>query len=120
MSKSLNKIQLIGFLGHDPELKVTPKGKSYANLSVGTTDGVGDYVKTNWHRVVLWGKTAEVAAQYLTKGSQIYVEGVLGYSEFEKSGVKVTQAQITGFQVIFLGSGKKQGSTDKAPEEAPW
>ena len=120
MSKSLNKIQFIGHLGGTPELKVTPKGKSYVHLSLVTTDGTGEYARANWHKIVLWGKNAEAAAQYLVKGSQIYVEGMLGYSEYLKEGVKTREAQITGFQMIFLGGKKADQSAGSEVEEAPW
>ncbi|MCX5906383.1 MAG: single-stranded DNA-binding protein, partial [Deltaproteobacteria bacterium] len=104
MSKSLNKVQIIGYLGQAPELKVTTKGKSWTTFTIATTDGTGDYTRVNWHKIVLWGKTAENAVKYLEKGSQLYVEGVLGYNEYAKGGAKVVEAQITGFNLIFMGS----------------
>lgn len=79
---SINKITLIGNLGSDPKLVVLPSGDSVANLSLATTDrrsnGNGGYIDaTEWHRIALYGKQAEVALKYLKKGSQVYVEGKL-------------------------------------------
>ena len=120
MPKSLNKVQLIGMLGRDPELKTTTRGKNYSHLSLATTDGTGDYKKTNWHQITLWGKNAEAAATYLKKGATIYVEGILSYNEYTKDGVKRRDAEVTGFQVIYLGSKNEPPPSKPADEEPPW
>lgn len=78
----INKVILIGRLGKDPELKYTPNGKAVTNFSIATsevwTDNQGErQEKTEWHRIVLWGKTAENAAKLLAKGKQVYIEGRL-------------------------------------------
>lgn len=122
MSKSYNKIQLIGYLGRNPELKRTPKDKIYTRLSIATTDGQGEYQKTNWHQVTLWGKNAEAAAQYLVKGSTVFIEGILGYNDYEKAGVKVHEPQITAFQVIYLNIPVVAAAPAPTPvdDEVPW
>ena len=83
MSRGINKVILIGTLGRDPEVRYAANGNAIANLSVATSEQWNDrqtgerQERTEWHRVVLFGKVAEVAAQYLRKGSQVYLEGRL-------------------------------------------
>ena len=115
---SHNEIELIGGLGRTPELKATPKGKAYCNLAVATTDGTGDYKKTNWHKVVLWGTAAENACKYLVKGSLVYLKGNLTYNEWEKHGQKMREAVITAFKILYLGSpgGAKPAADEPDPE----
>jgi single-strand DNA-binding protein len=80
MSRGINKVILIGNLGQDPDTRYTPNGNAVVNLSVATSEGYVDkqgqkVEKTEWHKVVMFGKVAEVAGQYLTKGSKVYIEG---------------------------------------------
>ena len=83
MARGVNKVILIGNLGNDPDVRFTPNGSAVANLSVATSESWRDQntdqwqEKTEWHRVVIFGKTAEVAQQYLRKGSKVYIEGKL-------------------------------------------
>lgn len=83
MSRGINKVILVGKLGADPELKHLPNGNTVANISIATSESWKDrntgqkQEKTEWHRVVVFGKLAEIAGQYLTKGSQVYFEGKL-------------------------------------------
>ncbi|MBF0416746.1 MAG: single-stranded DNA-binding protein [Magnetococcales bacterium] len=82
MSRSLNKVQLIGNLGSDPEVRFTQDGRPIANLRIATSESWKDQQgqmqeKTEWHRVVIFGKLAEIAQQYLRKGSKVYIEGQL-------------------------------------------
>ena len=84
----VNKVIIVGNLGRDPEVRTTPSGQSVANFSVATTRRWNDrdgnrQEKTEWHDVVCWGKQAEIAGQYLTKGKQIYVEGRLETRSWE-------------------------------------
>ncbi|EAA2241182.1 single-stranded DNA-binding protein [Salmonella enterica subsp. enterica serovar Chester] len=82
-SRGLNKVQLIGHLGQDPEVRYLPNGKTVANLSLATSDTWKDKQtgepkgRTEWHRVVLYEKLADVAGEYLRKGAQVYIEGEL-------------------------------------------
>src|SRR5580692_7862707 len=83
MARGINKVILIGHLGQDPEVRALPSGSSIANLRIATTESWKDKqsgefkVQTEWHTVVLFGRTAEVAAEYLKKGSQVFIEGRL-------------------------------------------
>ena len=107
---SVNKVILVGHLGSDPELRYTQAGKAVCNLSIATTDSWtgkdgGRNEKTEWHRIVLWGKTAESAAQYLAKGRQVYVEGRIESRKYEdKGGQQRTSFEIVADRLVFLGS----------------
>lgn len=100
MSSSLNKILLIGNLGKDPEMKVTPAGQTVTRFSLATTEQWKDpqgqkQSKTEWHSITIWGKAGEAAGKYLHKGSKIFVEGRMEYREFTgNDGVKKTFAEV--------------------------
>ena len=74
---TVNKVILLGRLGNDPEVRTTQNGMTVANLSIATNDGIGDKMTTEWHRVVVFGKSAEAIQKYTSKGSQLYIEGRL-------------------------------------------
>lgn len=106
--KGLNKVMIIGNLGKDPEVRYLPSGQAVANLNVATNEKWKDkdgnlQEKTEWHRIVLFGKQAEVAGQYLNKGSQVYIEGRLQTREWEKDGQKRYTTEIVGREMVFLG-----------------
>jgi single-strand DNA-binding protein len=88
MATGVNKVILIGNLGRDPEIRYTQSGSAVANFSIATTerwtnrDGEAQE-KTEWHRIVAWGKLAEICGEYLKKGKQVYIEGSLQYREYE-------------------------------------
>jgi single-strand DNA-binding protein len=109
MSGSLNKVILIGNLGKDPEMKVTPTGKSLARFSLATTETwrtpAGEkQQKTEWHNIVVWGKQAELAEKYLRKGKQVMVEGRIQYRDYtDPSGVKKIYTDITCDNFVMLG-----------------
>jgi len=111
---SVNKVILVGNLGRDPELRYTQSGQAVANFSLATTDRFsnreGDrQERTEWHRIVTWGKTAENCAQYLAKGRSVYVEGRLQTNEWEdKEGQKRRTTEVVAQTVQFLG-GRGQG-----------
>ena len=106
---SVNKVILVGNLGRDAELRYTPGGAAVATLNMATTEVWNDKTgqkqeKTEWHRVVLWGKTAESLAEYLTKGKQIYVEGRLQTRQWDdKDGNKRYTTEIRGDRIVLLG-----------------
>lgn len=106
--KSLNKVMLIGNLGKDPEVRYLPSGQSVANFNIATNDRYQDKEgnwkeRTEWHRIVIFGKTAEVVGQYLNKGSRVYIEGRLQTREWEKDGQKRYTTEVVGFNLIMLG-----------------
>ncbi len=113
MARGVNKVILLGNLGNDPEVKYTQGGMAIATLSVATTysrkDKDGNFQeKTEWHRVKLFGKTAEVAGEYLKKGRQVYIEGRIEYGSYEKDGVKHYTTDIIGDDMQMLGGGDGQ------------
>ncbi|KAB2924909.1 MAG: single-stranded DNA-binding protein [Bacteroidetes bacterium] len=114
MSRSLNKVQLIGNLGKDPELKYTPSGVAVATFSVATSESWKDQEgnqqeKTEWHNVVAWRKLAEIVGEYLKKGKKVYIEGKLQTRSYEKDGVKRYMTEIVADQMIMLDSGGGSG-----------
>ena len=109
---SINKAILIGHLGKAPELRFTPSGQAVANFSIATSerwtgkDGQPGE-KTEWHRIVVFGKTAENCSQFLTKGSAVFLEGKIQTREWEnKEGQKQRTTEIVAHSVQFLGGGK--------------
>lgn len=125
---SLNKVQIIGNLGQDPETKFLPSGNAVTNLSVATTDRWKDkegqqQERTEWHRVAFFGPKAEVIAKYFGKGDPIYVEGSLQTRKWEdKEGNDRYTTEIKGRDFQFLSTkGESNGaaaSRDNAPERA--
>lgn len=117
---SVNKVILVGNLGRDPELRYIPSGMAVANLNIATnetwTDKSGEKKeKTEWHRVVVWGKQAEVLNSYLTKGRQVYVEGSLQTRSWDdKSGTKRFSTEVRANRVLMLGK-PEAGTKDAAP-----
>lgn len=102
----LNKVQLIGGLGQAPEVRHTKAGKAVANFSLATTTKTGGNDYTEWHKIVIWGKLAEVVGKYLKKGSQIYLEGRLQTRKWDdKDGNKRETVEIVCHQMIMLGGG---------------
>jgi single-strand DNA-binding protein len=121
---TVNKVILVGNLGRDAELRYTPAGAAVATLSLATTEVWNDkggqrQEKTEWHRVVLWGKQAETLNEYLMKGKQIYVEGRLQTREWnDKDGNKRYTTEIRGDRVVLLGGGGGGGRRE-APARGP-
>ena len=100
MARGVNKVILVGTCGQDPEVRYLPNGNPIANVSLATSEQWTDkqtgqkVEKTEWHRVTLFGKVAEIAGEYLKKGSQVYIEGKLQTREWEKDGIKRYTTEI--------------------------
>lgn len=94
MARGINKVILIGNLGNDPEVRYMPNGNAVANITLATSDSWKDkqtgqqQERTEWHRIVFFGKLGEISGEYLRKGSKVYVEGRLQTREWEKDGIK--------------------------------
>jgi len=125
---SVNKVIIVGRLGQDPELKYTPSGAGVCNFSVATTESWADksgqkQEKTEWHRIVVWGKLAELCNQYLKKGRQAYIEGRLQTRSWEtKDGQKRYTTEINASTVQFLGGAATRDDSaarSQAPAEQP-
>jgi single-strand DNA-binding protein len=115
---SVNKVILVGRLGQNPEVRYTPSGAAVANFSVATNENWVDKAsgqkqeKTEWHKVVVWGKTAENCNQYLSKGRQVYIEGRLQTRQWQdKDGQTKYTTEVQAQTVQFLGG--------NAPGERP-
>ncbi len=129
MAGSVNKVILVGNLGRDAEVRSTPRGDTVATLNLATTETWNDrdgqrQEKTEWHRVVLWGKQADSLKQYLVKGKQIYVEGRLQTRQWDdKDGNKRYTTEIRGDRLVLLGSaGGGRGAQPRdtsSPADAP-
>ncbi len=124
---SVNKVILIGNLGRDPELRYTASGQGVTNFTLATNERWRDkdgnnQERTEWHRIVVWGKSAENCAQYLQKGRSVYVEGRLQTRDWEdKEGNKRQTTEIVAQNVTFLGSreGGRGGSSPVSSSQAP-
>lgn len=124
MAGSVNKVILIGNLGADPELKYLPSGQSVCEIRIATTFDFKDkndqkQERTEWHRVVVWGKSAENASKYLRKGQQTYIEGRLQTRSWDgPDGKKNYTTEIMAEQVVFLNPGKNQDNNLTKKKEA--
>jgi len=123
---SLNKVILIGNLGQDPETRFTPQGTAVANLSVATNESWKDQNgemqdRTEWHRIVMYGRMAETAGEYMKKGQMVYVEGRLNTREWEdKNQIKRRTTEIRCDNFTMLGKRTdSQGSNPISTTDAP-
>jgi single-strand DNA-binding protein len=113
MAEGLNKVLLLGNLGADPELRVTPGGQAVLKLRLATTESYLDrnnarQERTEWHSVTVWGKRGEALAKILSKGSSIFVEGGIRTSSYEKDGQKIYRTEIVANNIILAG-GRRGG-----------
>jgi len=121
MGGYVNKVILIGNLGANPELKYLPSGQAVCEMRLATNETFTDkqgqrQERTEWHRIVVWGKTAENCAKYLEKGRQVYVEGRLQTRSWDdKEGNKRYTTEIVAQNVTFLGGGGGSGEGRGAP-----
>lgn len=122
MARGVNKVILLGNLGFDPEVRHTQSGTTVANLRLATTERVrarggsdsgGEWEdRTEWHRVVLFGRTAETAGQYLKKGNQVYIEGRIQTRKWQdQQGNDRYSTEVVGYQMIMLGGGGGRGQS---------
>ncbi|AMP38632.1 single-stranded DNA-binding protein [Ralstonia syzygii subsp. celebesensis] len=112
---SVNKVIIVGNLGADPETRYMPSGDAVTNIRVATTDRYKDKASgemreaTEWHRIAFFGRLAEIAGEYLKKGSQVYVEGRLKTRQWEKDGQKQYSTEIVAEQMQMLGGRQGEG-----------
>jgi single-strand DNA-binding protein len=120
----VNKVILVGNLGADPEVRYTAGGTAVAKFSLATSrkftgrDGQKQE-KTEWHRIVAWGKLAEICGQYLSKGRQVVIEGRIEYGSYEKDGVKHYTTDIIAENMHMLGGGRGPEREPEPPFEPP-
>lgn len=108
MGSSYNKVTLLGNLGKDPEVRTTPSGSQVASFSVATAEkykdkNSGEWKEvTDWHNIVMWDKLAEIAGQYLKKGSKVFIEGKLKTRSYEKDGQTKYITEVLGQNLVML------------------
>lgn len=131
-SRGVNKAIIVGNLGNDPEIRYMPNGGAVANLTVATSESWRDKAtgeqkeKTEWHKVALFGKLAEVAGEYLRKGSQVYIEGQLQTRKWQDQNGQdryTTEIVVQGFNgVMQMLGGKSEGQQrpQQAPQQQNW
>lgn len=122
MARGINKVILVGNLGKDPETRYTPAGRAITNFTIATSESWKDkqtgepQEKTEWHRVVMFGRIAEIAAEYLRKGSQVYIEGKLQTRKWQdQSGQDRYTTEVVGNDMQMLGG--RQGAGAPAMSE---
>lgn len=125
MARGVNKVILVGNVGGDPETRYLPNGNAVTNITLATSESWKDkqtgqqQERTEWHRVVFFGRLAEIAGEYLRKGSQVYVEGRLQTREWEKDGVKRYTTEIVvdmgGNMQLLGGRPDSEGDAPRAP-----
>lgn len=128
-SRGVNKVIIIGNLGNDPEVKYLPSGGAVANFTLATSESWKDKntgeqkEKTEWHRVAVFGKLAEIAGEYLRKGSQVYVEGKLQTRKWQNQQGQdqyTTEVVLQGFDCVMqMLGGKQEGGQQRPQRQAP-
>ncbi|MGF1725757.1 single-stranded DNA-binding protein [Photobacterium nomapromontoriensis] len=128
-SRGVNKVILVGNLGNDPEIRYMPSGGAVANITVATSESWRDKntgeqrEKTEWHRVALFGKLAEVAGEYLRKGSQVYIEGQLQTRKWQNQQGQdqyTTEIVVQGFNGVMQMLGGRQGGQGQQQQQGGW
>lgn len=100
---TINKVILVGHLGSDPEVRTAQSGQTVVKFPLATNTGYGERRKTDWHRVTVFGRTAEACAKHLSKGSNCYLEGRISYSRYEKDNAVRYFTDVLANSVSFLG-----------------
>ncbi len=125
MSTLRNRVQLIGHLGHDPEIKTLESGKKLARFTLATNENFKNAEglkteETTWHNIVAWNGSAEIASKYLTKGKEVCVDGRITYRTYtDKNGVQKGSTEIVVNELLLLGSGKEKPEKKTAREKQP-
>ena len=119
MARGINKVILVGNLGQDPEVRYMPSGGAVANISIATSESWKDKQtgqpvdKTEWHRIVFFNRLAEIAGEYLKKGSQVYVEGKLQTRKWQdQAGIDRFSTEVVASELQMLGGRQGQGDND--------
>ena len=128
MARGINKVILVGNLGNDPETRYMPSGGAVTNITIATSESWKDkqtgqqQERTEWHKVVFFNRLAEIAGEYLTKGSKVYIEGQLRTRKWDKGGVDMYTTEIVASEMQMLdskSSSPQQGAQQQAPQQAP-
>lgn len=118
MSRSINKIILVGNVGRDPDIQVTQAGTKVAHLSLATSRRIPKNgaveERTDWHRLTVWDRLAELVEDYVRKGDRLYVEGRMEYDSFERDGTTIPTAEVQVRELVMLGSPSRAGAAESA------
>ncbi len=108
MARSVNKLILVGNVGRDPEVQSTSNGHKVAHFSLATSRRIprenGFEERTEWHRITVWNRLAELAEEYIRKGDRLYVEGRIQYDSYERDGVTIPTSEVWVRELVMLGS----------------
>ena len=123
MAEGLNRVMLLGNLGADPELRVTPGGQAVLKLRLATNESYLDrnnvrQERTEWHRVTVWGRRAEALGKILQKGDALFIEGRLQTSSYEKNGEKRYSTEVVANNIVLPGRGRGEGAGAAAARES--
>ena len=118
---SVNKVILIGNLGADPELRYTESGTPVASFTMATTEKWKDksgteQSQTEWHNIVAWRRSAEIASEYLSKGRSVYIEGKLQTKSWEKDGIKRYKSEVVADRLVLLGGKSENNNSNTQPK----
>jgi len=125
MSTLRNRVQLIGHLGHDPEIKTLESGKKLARFTLATNENFKNAEglkteETTWHNIVAWNGSAEIASKYLSKGKEVCIDGRITYRTYtDKNGVQKGSTEIVVNELLLLGSAKEKPEKKTAREKQP-
>ena len=124
MPRNVNKVILLGNAGRDPDIQTTSSGVKVAHLSLATSRRVprdgGFEERTEWHRITLWDRLAQLAEEYIRKGDRLYVEGRIEYDSFEKNGVTVPTTQVVVRELVLLGATQNNASAPREDDEVAY
>ena len=122
MGRSINKIILVGNIGRDPDVQTLASGTKVAHVSLATSrrferNGTNEE-RTEWHRLTLWNRLAQLAEDYIRKGDRVYVEGSMEYDSFERNGVTIPTAEVNVRELVMLGAPTGRAAEAEVEQEA--
>jgi single-strand DNA-binding protein len=121
--KGVNKAIILGNVWKDPTIRDTKNGGKVAQVNIVTESGTGEYAKPDWHTIVFYGKQADIVAQYVVKGTNLYVEGRINYRKYtDKSGIEKYVTEVVGGMLTMIGhpdAGKEVTADSPAPRPVP-
>ncbi len=116
MSRSVNRVTLIGNVGRDPDIQQTKNGTKVAHFSLATNrrTGADEEERTDWHRLTLWNRQAQFAEDYIRTGDRVYIDGRLEYDSYERDGVVIPTAEVIVREVVLLSSKNSESLSEAA------
>ncbi len=122
MARSVNKLILVGNVGRDPEVQSTTNGHKVAHFSLATSRRIpresGFEERTEWHRITVWDRLAELAEEYIRKGDRLYIEGRMQYDSYERDGVTIPTSDVVVRELVMLGSASGRNLSGTALDTA--